>query len=278
MRILFFILTISINWAIGVQALNLPITSESLALSNAGIAYPFNTSINPSYKQNDSDIISFSSNYWFEGISGKTILNQFDSHEITLNTFSIDDLELWGENPDSEPLGEFDMQFSSLSYRYLFNQKSNQNIGLKMKGVYSKLYTDTIYGLLFDIGFNQKINHFFNIGLTLKNIGYINSDLITPTLPSEYGFGLSFNNKQLDLTLLTDLIYSQINEEAFKLGVIKNTRFINIYGSFAKFKTNTYLSTGFRIKYKNISCSYGILFQDVKLLGLPQSFQISLYY
>ena len=78
MRILFFILTISINWAIGFQALNLPITSESLALSNAGIAYPLNTSINPSYKQNDSDIISFSSNYWFEGISGKTILNQFD--------------------------------------------------------------------------------------------------------------------------------------------------------------------------------------------------------
>ena len=45
-----------------------------------------------------------------------------------------------------------------------------------------------------------------------------------------------------------------------------------------QFDTNRYLSTGFEIKYKNILFSYGILFQQIKALGIPQSFQITLYY
>ena len=278
MKILFFILTISINWAIGIQALGLPVTAESLALSNTGVASPLNTSINSSYMHADKNKMLFSSNYWFEGVSGKTILNQFGKHEISLNTFSIDDLELWGETPDSNPLGEFGLQFSCLSYRYLFNQKSNQNIGIKLKGIYSKLYTDSMYGLLFDAGFHQQISKYFNIGLTVKNIGYLNSELITPALPSEYGFGVSFNYRPIQLVLLTDFIYSEINKEIFKFGIIKKTKFINIYGSFSKFQTNQYLSTGFQMKYKNISFSYGILMQQVKVLGIPQSFQITLYY
>ena len=278
MKILLFILTVSINWAIGIQALNLPITAESLALSNTGMAYPLNTSMNSSYQQIDGNKVSFSSNYWFEGVSGKTIFNQFGKHEFSLNSFSINDLELWGEKPASEALGQFGLQFSCLSYRYLFNQQANQNIGLKVKAIYSKLYTDSMYGLLFDAGLTQKINKHFNIGLTLKNIGYINSDLITPTLPSEYGIGMSFNHKRIGVTLLSDLIYSQINNKAFKLGLIKNTKFVNFYGSFAKFETNQYLSTGFQIKYKNIAFSYGILFQEVQLLGIPQSFQLTVLY
>ena len=269
---------ISIKWAIGVQALGLPITAQSFALSNTGIASPLNTSINSSYYSIDYNRVSFSSNYWFEGISGKTILNQFDSHEITLNTFSIDDLELWGENPDAEPLGQFGLQFSCLSYNTSIHESSKQSIGIKVKGIYSKLYTDNLFGLLFDIGAVQGINSFLNFGLSLKNVGYINSNLITPKLPSEYGIGFAFNYKPISTTLLIDLIYSETNKETFKVGSIINFKFINAYCSYSKFKTNQYISTGFQMKYKNISFSYGILFQDVKVLGIPQSFQISLYY
>ena len=275
---LLFILLVSINWAIGIQGVNLPITAQSLAISNTGIALPLNTSINSSYYLNNKGQVSFSSNYWFEGVSGKTILNQFGRHEISLNTFGVDDLELWGEVPDSEPLGKFGLQFSCLSYRYIYNQNSRQNIGVKFKGIHSKLYTESAYGLLFDMGFTQKVNSYLNIGLTLKNVGYFKSGLTTPTLPSEYGFGFSFNYTPLKTILLTDFIYSEVNKEIFKFGLITNTNFIDIYGSISKFKMNKYISTGFRLKYKNMSFSYGILFQDVKVLGIPQSFQISVYY
>ena len=278
MNILFSILIISFSWAIGILGVGLPTSAESLALSNSGIASPLNTSINSSYNFSDGNKVSFSSNYWFEGVSGKSLLNQFGKHEISLNTFSTDDLDLWGEKPDSNPLGEFKLQFSCLSYRYLFNQDSNQNIGIKLKGIYSKLYTDSIYGLLFDAGFNQKLNKYFKIGLTLKNVGYLNSELITPTLPSEYGLGLSFNYQPFKLVLLSDFIYSEVDEKIIKLGLIKKTKYLDFFGSFANFKTNSYLSTGFQMRYKNISFTYGILFQEVKLLGLPQSFQVSLYY
>ena len=135
-----------------------------------------------------------------------------------------------------------------------------------------------MYGLLFDIGVNQRINKYFNMGLTLKNIGHINSKLITPTLPSEYGLGISFSYEPFGLVLLGDFIYSDINKEIFKFGLITKSKFFNIYGSLSEFKTNRYLSTGFQMKYKNISFSYGILFQRVKLLGIPQSFQVTLYY
>ena len=92
MKKLFLILIISINWAIGIQALDLPNTAQSLALSNTGIALPLNSSINSSYNPNIENLVSFSSNYWFEGVVGKTISNEFGNHEIALNTFSINDL------------------------------------------------------------------------------------------------------------------------------------------------------------------------------------------
>ena len=278
MKSLFYILFFSINWAIGIQGVGIPTTAQSLALSNSGLAYPLNTSINSAYRPIDENKILFSSNYWFDGISGKTILNEFGNHEISLNTFSIDDLELWGEKPDSKPLGKFGLQFSCLSYRYLFNEYFNQNIGVKFKSIYSRLYTNSMYGILFDIGANQRINQYLNIGLTLKNIGYINTDLITPALPSEYGLGFSFSYKPAHFTLLADFIYSEINKQIFKLGLINDFNLINVYTSFVKFESNQYLATGFQMKYKNLSFSYGILFQDVKLLGIPQSFQITLYY
>ena len=114
--------------------------------------------------------------------------------------------------------------------------------------------------------------------MSLKNVGHINSSLIIPKLPSEYGMGFTFNYNPINTMLLIDLIYSETNKEALKIGSIINFKFINAYCSYSKFKTNQYLSTGFQMKYKNISFSYGILFQDVKALGIPQSFQISLYY
>ena len=63
MKNLFLILIFSINWAIGIQAVDLPSTAQSLALSNTGIALPLNSSINSSYNPNIENLVSFSSNY-----------------------------------------------------------------------------------------------------------------------------------------------------------------------------------------------------------------------
>ena len=278
MKKLLFIFSISISWGIGIQGLDLPNTAQSMALFNTGIASPLNSSINSSYYSNNKNTASFSLNYWFEGVTGKTISNEFGKHEISLNTFGIDDLDLWGEIPDSESLGTFGLQFSCISYKYLLNQGLKQNLGVKIKGLYSKLYTEYIYGLLFDIGLTHNFNKSFSTGLSLKNIGYINSDLTIPNLPSEYGIGLSYNLTPLKLTILTDYIYNDIKKEIFKFGGIVDLNFLSIYSSITNCKTNKYISTGFKMRYKNISCSYGILFQDIKTLGIPQSFQVTLYY
>ena len=209
MKKILLILTLSLNWAIGIQALDLPNTAQSLALSNTGIANPLNSSINSSYNSENS-FVSFSSNYWFEGVLGKSVLNKFNNHEISLNTFSADKLELWGENPDLDPLGEFGLQFYLLSYQYLLNKTSNQSLGFKIKSIYSKLYTENIYGLLFDIGLQQNINKYLNIGLSIKNIGHIESDLTITELPTEYGLGLSINYEPLGITLLSDFLYNDL--------------------------------------------------------------------
>ena len=275
MKRLFLILIFSINWAIGIQAVDLPSTAQSLALSNTGIALPINTLINPSYNSDGKNSASFSTNYGLYDVVGKTISNQFGKHEISLNTFNTD-VPIYGEEPALEPLGEAGLQFSCLSYRYLIGQSLKQNFGIKLKGVYLKLFPEHIYGLLFDIGFQRNINKYFNIGLTIKNVGHVVSDLPDSPLPYEYGLGFSFS--PLNIILLADIIYHEIDKEAFKLGVITNSKIFNIYGSIVQFKTNRYLSTGFDMKYKNISFSYGIMFQEVKKLGISQSFQVSLYY
>ena len=275
---LFLIILFSINCAIGIDALDLPNSAQSLALSNTGIASPLNSSINASYSSSNQSFVSFSSNYWLEGVSGKTILNQFGNHEISLNSFGTDDLELWGDNPDSKPLGTFGLEFSCLSYRYLLSKTANQDFGVKVKGIYSKLYTDSIYGFLFDLGFSQRLSKSFNFGMIIKNIGFVQSDLSISRLPEEYGVGISYKNESLGLLLLSDYLHSDLRGDIFKVGYSLDLNFFNIYGSLNQFDTNRYLSTGFEIKYKNILFSYGILFQQIKALGIPQSFQITLYY
>tara|TARA_B100001250_G_C19750122_1_gene767304 strand:+ start:224 stop:1060 length:837 start_codon:yes stop_codon:yes gene_type:complete len=278
MNKLFLIILLSINYAIGIDALDLPNSAQSLALSNTGIASPLNSSINASYKSSNQSFASFSSNYWLKGVSGKTILNQFGNHEISLNSFGIDDLQLWGDKPDSDPLGTFGLEFSCLSYRYLLSKNSNQDFGVKVKGIYSKLYTDSIYGFLFDLGFSQKLSKSFNFGMIIKNVGFTQSDLSISKLPEEYGVGVSYNNDSLGLLLLSDYLYSDVRGNIFKVGYSLDLNFFNIYGALNQFETNRYISTGFEIKYKNILFSYGILFQEIKVLGTPQSFQITLYY
>ena len=80
MKIFFLIFIFSICKSIGVDALGLPSSAQSLAISNTGIASPLNSHINASFQSNpkdlDSNLVSFSSNYWFEGLSGKTITNR----------------------------------------------------------------------------------------------------------------------------------------------------------------------------------------------------------
>ena len=93
MKIFFLIFIFSICKPIGVDALGLPSSAQSLAISNTGIASPLNSHINASFQGNTKDsgsnLVSFSSNYWFEGLSGKTITNRSKNgkHEISINSF-----------------------------------------------------------------------------------------------------------------------------------------------------------------------------------------------
>ena len=278
MNKLFIICIFSICQSIGIDALGLPSSAQSLAISNTGIALPINSYINSSFQSDN--LVSFSSNYWFEGVSGKTITNRFGKgkHEVSINSFGIKDLALWGETPDKESLGTFGMQFASLSYGYLLKKSDSQSFGIKVKTIYSKLYVDHMYGLLFDGGLRQRFTKNLNFGLSLKNIGHIQTYLAIHSIPSEYGLGLSYDLQKFKSTLLLDIVYNNIQKEVYKLGCITNFKYVNIYGSFNQFKSNRYISTGMQIKYKNFAFTYGILFQKVKLLGIPQSFQLTLYY
>ena len=53
----------------------------------------------------------------------------------------------------------------------------------------------------------------FNIGLALKNIGHIQTDLAISSLPSEYGVGVSYNLDFFKSTLLADVIYNDLKKE-----------------------------------------------------------------
>ena len=184
---------IKFSWAIGLKSLLIPVDAASMASSNTGIAQSESVKINPAIiVSQKSNSLSVSLNNWLGGVKGSALTHHWKNKYVYINSYQVDDIELWGLIPDDEAIGNFSVRWLSLAYGHGFKVGDNLHMGVEAQGIYSRLYTQTTKGVVGNLGFIYNSSKNLMFGMTAKNFGYMDLDL-NEEYPTELGVGLAYN-------------------------------------------------------------------------------------
>ncbi|MDB3868775.1 hypothetical protein N9263_01780 [Candidatus Marinimicrobia bacterium] len=276
-KFIFIIILINFSWSIGLKSLLLPVDAISMASSNAGIAQSESVKINPAIiVSQKSNSLSVSLNRWLGSIKGSSLSHYWRDKYVYINSYQVDDIELWGLNPDDEAIGNFSVRWLSFAYGQGFKLGNNFQAGLELQGIYSQLYIQTTKGIVGNLGLIYGSNEKFRLGVNAKNFGYLDSDL-NEEYPVELGLGLAYNFTN-PMGIKLDFIQNESIDLVIRSSINFQLNYFTFTGGISHYDSNQYFSGGIKLDYRHWSISYGILSQEIPALGTPYSIQLSLHY
>ena len=271
------LLIINFSWAIGLKSLLIPVDAISMASSNTGIAQSESVKINPAIiASQKSNMLSVSLNNWLGGMKGNALSHYWENQYVYLNSYQVEDIELWGLTPDDEAIGDLSVRWLSLAYGYGFKLSDNIHVGVETQGIYSRLYTQSTKGFVGNLGAIYSSSEKLKLGVTIKNFGNVDSDL-NEEYPLEMGVGIAWNMSN-PIWLKFDFIKNETTDTIIRSSVDININYFTFTGGFSNYDSNQYFSGGVKLDYRHWSIAYGILSQEVSALGTPYSIQLSLHY
>lgn len=271
------LLIINFSWAIGLKSLLIPVDAISMASSNTGIAQSESVKINPAIiASQKSNMLSVSLNNWLGGMKGNALSHYWENQYVYLNSYQVEDIELWGLTPDDEDIGDLSVRWLSLAYGYGFKLSDNIHVGVETQGIYSRLYTQSTKGFVGNLGAIYSSSEKLKLGVTIKNFGNVDSDL-NEEYPLEMGVGIAWNMSH-PIWLKFDFIKNETTDTIIRSSVDININYFTFTGGFSNYDSNQYFSGGVKLDYRHWSIAYGILSQEVSALGTPYSIQLSLHY
>ena len=276
-QIKFIFILINFSWAIGLKSLLIPVDAVSMASSHAGIAHSESVKINPAiivFQKSNS--LSASLNNWLGGIKGNYLSHHWKNKYVYINSYQVDDIELWGLNPDDEAIGNLRVRWLSIAYGHGFKLGNNLSVGVEAQGIYSRLYTQTTKGVVGNLGLIYTISEKYKFGIVAKNVGYLDSDL-NEEYPIELGVGLGYNFN-IPIGIKLDFIQNESINLVIRSSIDFKLNYFTFTGGFSHYDSNQYFSGGIKLDYRHWSINYGILFQEVSALGTPYSIQLTLHY
>ena len=274
-KIIFILMNFS--WAIGLKSLLIPVDAVSMASSNTGIAQSESIKINPALiVSQKSNSLSVSLNNWLGSIKGNSLSHHWQNQYVYINSYQVDDIELWGLTPDDEAIGNLSVRWLSLAYGHGFKLGNNFHVGVEAQGIYSRLYTQTTKGVVGNFGFIYTSNERYKLGVTAKNFGYLDSDL-NEEYPLELGLGLAYNFT-IPIGIKLDFIQNESIDLVIRSSIDYKLNYFTFTGGYSHYNSNQYFSSGIKLDYRHWSIAYGILSQEVSALGTPYSIQLILHY
>jgi hypothetical protein len=273
---LIFIL-FNLSWSIGLKSLLIPVDAISMASSNTGIAQSESVKINPAIiVSQKSKSLSFSLNNWLGGVKGSALTHHWQNEYVYINSYQVEDIELSGLTPADEAIGNISVRWLSLAYGQGFKLGDNLCVGVEAQGIYSRLYTQTTKGIVGNFGLIYTSNEQYRLGATIKNFGYVDSDL-NEEYPLELGLGFAWNINQ-PIWLKFDVIKNEFSGTIIRSAIDVRLNYFTFTGGFSQYDSNQYFSGGIKLDYRHWSIAYGILSQEVSALGTPYSIQLTLHY
>ena len=166
---------LSFSWSIGFQGLVIPQSGQILSTAGTGIAGDIDPVLNPAMLKNSRPYLQFSLNRWLGDITGGYTLfrwGQDVQKQVSIQSWSANKLELWGDSPAERPLGSFGVHLASAAFSISHHFNTPYRFGLRVQSNYSHLFTESLFGITLDIGTTIPIGTSITFGGVIRNLGY----------------------------------------------------------------------------------------------------------
>ena len=280
-NIIISILLVSTTWAIGLQGLIIPQNGQILSTAGTGIAGDIDPALNPAMNIASHTYIQFSLNRWLGDVNGSHTLFKWGGEipkQVSIQSWSAKDLELWGNSPDDRPLGTFGVHWIAAAFSISHHFKTPYRFGLRIQTNYSHLFTESISGITIDAGTIIPLGKSITVGSVIRNLGYEYTNNLQTELPMEGGIGAAVKFPFIQTSILTDLLYNTSNGEELRIGVTTHWKWLNLNAGISIAENRNAKSMGFSFNYRHWKINYGIYFhENSAVLGTPQFLDVRRY-
>ena len=279
--IIVIIFFITHSFAIGLQGLIIPQSGHILSMAGAGIAGDIDPALNPAMLKKDHPYMQFSLNRWLGGVSGSNTLFRWGNEvqkQVSIQSWSAKDLELWGDSPDERPLGSFGVHWASAAFSISHHFNTPYRFGLRIQTNYSHLFTESISGITMDVGTVLPLGSSFTAAGVIRNIGYEYTNNLRAELPVEGGIGLKIKLPKVKTSLMADLLYNLEQGKEMRIAFATDMEFLNFNAGKSISDNRKAISLGFSFNYRSWKINYGIYFhENSAVLGIPQFLDVRRY-
>ena len=279
--LIIFIILIASSWAIGLQSLVIPQSGQILATSGTGIAGDIDPVLNPAMNISNHPYLQFSLNRWLGDMSGSHTLFRWGSEvpkQLSIQSWSAKNLELWGDYPDDRPLGTFGVHWAAAAFSISHHFNTPYRFGLRIQTNYSHLFTESLAGITLDAGTIIPLGSSFILGAVIRNLGYEYTNNLRAELPVEGSLGAAIKLPLVHTSILTDLLYNTSNGQELRIGVTTHWKWLNLNAGTSIAENRNAKSIGFSFNYRRWKINYGIYFhENSAILGIPQFLDVRRY-
>ena len=271
-RLALIFISFTVLLATGPESLTYPADVPMISLSGAGAADGSSPHINPAAMLSEelNPGIAFSNNNWYSTISGVNISyiekNKFPLM-VYVSNWDTGDIDQYGEIPNDDPIGSVSLHWASAGLGTAFNMKG-WNWGTVVKAHFSRMAIESITGVTIDSGIQRDLNESLAMGLSLRNLGFLDSGSLDVDLPIIFTGGIRYIEPVLQSSLMLDI---QIRDESTSVHTAIEKDFfgarIMTGGEFSDSKQQ--FSVGFETDLGHWSFGAGFAFHENSILGTP---------
>ena len=274
-----FILAVSFAWSIGLNGLIIPENGHVLSTAGTGIAGGISPGLNPAMHVAKHSYIQFSLNHWLGDIKGSHTAYRWGREipqYISIQSWNAKDLQLWGENPDSKPLGTFGVHYASAAYSISHHLSTPYRFGVRIQANYTHLFTASMSGITLDAGALFPLGSFITAGAVVRNLGYEYTNNLRAELPMEIGLGTEFKSP-FKISILTDVIYLSDKGMDIRMGLKTHFKWMNVHAGTSIHEKRNAQALGCSFNFRQWLINCGIYNHENSVLGLPLFLDVRRY-
>jgi len=263
----------SFSWSIGFQGLIIPQSGQILSMAGTGIAGDIDPALNPAMLKKDHPYMQFSLNRWLGDVSGSHTLFRWGNDiqkQVSIQSWSANDLELRGDSPTELPLGSFGVHLAAAAFSISHHFNTPYRFGLRIQSNYSHLFTESLWGLSMDAGMVIPIKASIAVAGVIRNIGSEYTNNLRTKLPVEGGIGINIKLPKANTSVLADILYNIDQGQDMRFALATNWKYFNLIAGKSISENRNAVSLGFSFNYRSWKINCGTYFHENSVvLGTP---------
>lgn len=277
-----FLMTLSLVFGVGSDAMVYPADVRAISISGAGVAGSGSPQINPAILISEPAPHSmvFSSNQWYNNILGLNI-RYFEKKKyplmVSVSNWDSGDVDQYGEIPSDDPIGKVSLHWATISVGSAMDFNGWRTGGV-LKAHFGRMIIESVTGYTLDFGVQKTFSESVQLGCSILNVGIINSSSLDIALPVIFSGGVQYTEPFFKSKILLDV---QVNDEhgtSIHTGVIKSFKKFTVMAGAERSDTKNQFSMGFETQFNKWGLGAGVAFHENSILGTPRYIEISRHF